>query len=249
MRKLLNTYTHRNTPFFISFFFAAFMPFRMAHAQDYNELGSWNVVNIKDKVGKNFTIMVEGQLRSLSFYNQFHYYELKTGLGYAINKSFSVLGGVGTFNTFQAGGNFKTPAQQREIRTWIELVMKQPLDRLQFEHRYRAEQRFTNNGYRNRFRYRLGLFIPLNTLEIKEGSIYAVCWNELFLGDIEPFFQRNRSFVGLGRKLSFANLQSGFVYQYDYRLTDEVGRFFFQISVGIEFGKKQVHQNLPLQED
>jgi hypothetical protein len=220
-----------------------------AQSQDFRELGSWSILNIKDKIGKNFVVMVEGQVRSLSFYHQFHYYELKGGLGYSINKHFSVLGGVGTFNTFQAGGNFVVPALQKEIRTWLELVMKQPLERLQFEHRYRAEQRFTNNGYRNRFRYRLGLLIPLNTSELKEGSIYSIGWNELFLGDIEPFFQRNRSFLGLGYKMKTMSVQSGIVYQYDYRLTDEIGRFFFQISLGIEFGKKQINNPILMQED
>jgi hypothetical protein len=239
---------HMKKSFCTTFLCFLFFPLPST-AQDYNEIGTWNILNVRDKIGKKFTIMAEGQIRSLSFYNQFHYYEIKTGIGYAINKSFTVLGGIGRFNTYQVGGNFLEPAQQKEIRTWLELVMKQPLDRLQFEHRYRAEQRFTTNGYRNRFRYRLALLIPLNAPEIKEGSIYTIAWNELFLGDMEPFFQRNRSFIGLGRKMEVLTLQSGIVYQYDYRLTDEVGRFFFQISLGIEFGKKQTNRPLPLQED
>ena len=38
------------------------------------------------------------------------------------------------------------PMKQKEVRTFLQLVMKQGLDVIKFKHHYRAEQRFTNNG-------------------------------------------------------------------------------------------------------
>jgi len=120
-----------------------------------SEIGSWNIINLKMNIDKQWSFFVEPQLRSLSFYNQFHYYERKGGITYNLKSNFSFTTGLGSYNTYSQGGNFKLPYQQKEIRTWVQLIMKQEVDRIKFEHRYRAEQRFTNNGFRNRFRYRL----------------------------------------------------------------------------------------------
>jgi len=50
-----------------------------------NQLGSWNILNIKVTVNNKCSMFLESQLRSLSFYNQFHYYEIKGGATYNLN--------------------------------------------------------------------------------------------------------------------------------------------------------------------
>lgn len=202
-------------------------------------LGSWNIVNARLNITDKVNVFIEPQLRSLQFYNQFHYYEIKGGVGYRINENFALAGCLGTYQTYSEGGNFAQPQLQDEIRSWFQLAMRNQLGRVRFEHRYRAEQRFTQNGYRNRFRYRFNMTIPLNSKELKAGTIYTSIWNELFLTNTEPYFERNRIFAGLGYELSKdLALQLGYIHQYDYKLTDETGRDFLQLSLLFNFNLK-----------
>jgi len=217
-----------------------------------NNLGTWNVTNVNFKVNEKWNVFAEAQLRSLSFYNQFHYYEYKGGFTYKIKANFSATAGVGSYNTFSEGGNFEQPMQNKEIRTWVQINMKNPLAWMSFEHRYRAEQRFTSNGYRNRFRYRLSATVPLNSKKIAPKTVYAQIWNEIFFTNREPFFERNRLFIGGGYEFSkdFA-LQMGYIYQFDYKINDETGRDFLNISLlyNFDLSKTKQHEFIPTTSD
>ncbi|MBX9784615.1 MAG: DUF2490 domain-containing protein [Chitinophagaceae bacterium] len=210
-------------------------------------MGTWNVLNIKSNINDKWSLFGEVQLRSLKFYDNFHYYEYKGGATFNINKNFSLQGGLGNYDTYREGGNFKTPMVNDEFRTWLQFSMKQNLDRIKFEHRYRAEQRWTINGYRNRFRYRLQSIVPINSKKLEKGTFYAAAWNEIFFTNNAPYFERNRVFIGCGYELSeHLAIQAGFLYQFDYRLNDETGRNFFQLSFLYEFAiKKKKQEHVP----
>ncbi|WP_394759134.1 DUF2490 domain-containing protein [Flavobacterium sp.] len=199
-------------------------------------LGSWNILNATIKINSKWSTFGETQLRSLSFYNNFHYYEIKAGATYKISKNFSATTGFGSYNTYSEGGNFENPIQNKEIRTWIQINMKNPLEFLTFEHRYRAEQRYTNNGYRNRFRYRLGVQIPINNKTIEAKTFYVSLWNELFFTNKEPYFERTRLFIGCGYEFNKnVAVQTGYIYQFDYKINDEIGRDFINIALLYNF--------------
>ena len=201
-----------------------------------NNFGSWNVVNFTVKINPKWNAFAETQVRSLSFYNEFHYYEFKVGATYKLNSNFSLTSGIGSYNTFSEGGNFELPAQNKETRTWFQVNMKNSFGPVTFDHRYRAEQRFTSNGYRNRFRYRLGATIPLNDKKIKPKTFYLSLWNEIFFKDNEPFFERNRFFVGCGYEFSdLIAIQTGYIHQFDYKINDEIGRDFLNIAILYNF--------------
>lgn len=209
-----------------------------------NNLGSWNILNINLKVNPKWSIFAESQIRSLSFYNEFHYYELKTGVTYKMGKDFSATSGFGSYNTFDEAGNFETPIQNKEIRTWFQFNLKNQKHFFIIEHRYRAEQRFTSNGFRNRFRYRLGVTIPINNLKIEPKTFYLSIWNEVFLTNNEPFFERNRLFLGFGYEVN-KNLavQTGYIYQFDYKINDETGRDFLNIGLFYNFDLEKNKEN------
>lgn len=202
-----------------------------------NELGTWSTTNINLKINDKWQVFAESQLRSLKFYDNFHYYEVKTGITYKIKPNFYVNSGFGNYNTYSENGDFATPIKQKEIRTWIQLVFKNPFDFMSVEHRYRAEQRYTNLGYRNRFRYRLSAKVPI--LKSKEKEYFLLGWNELFFTNNEPFFERNRLFLGGGFDIN-KNLaiQTGYIYQFDYKINDETGRDFFNIVLLYSFDFK-----------
>lgn len=183
-------------------------------------------------VNEKYAVFLEPQLRSLLLYNHFHYHELKGGIIYNINKHFHISAGMGNYVTYQEGGDFAEPKQSDELRTWLQFGSKQYLGIFTIDHRYRAEQRYFSGNYRNRFRYRLNTVMPLTAKSIKPGVFYASVFNELFLTDVPPYFERNRFYTGIGYDISeLFSIQTGYVYQFDYRLIDEIGRNFFQLGI------------------
>lgn len=217
---------------------AVFMIIGLSAIAQQVATGSWNILQVKYKTSKNFYTFFEAQLRSLKFYDHFHYYEYKGGFTYRLYNNLSATLGAGSYQTFAEGGDFVRPKNNDEFRIWPQLMLTQNIGRLKIEQRYRAELRFTSNGYRNRFRYRLGLSYPFGKPdnEIRPYALQAS--NELFFTDREPYFERNRILVALGRKLSdIVSVQIGYVHQFDYRINDETGRDFFQTGLYFDLHK------------
>lgn len=80
------------------------------------DLGTWNVVNLKYNVADKWSVFGEAQLRSLKFYDDFHYYEYKGGVNYKIHKNAILTLGAGSYQTFKEGGNFVLPKNNNEFR-------------------------------------------------------------------------------------------------------------------------------------
>jgi len=217
------------------------------------KLGTWNIVNAKINIDKKWSVFAETQARSQEFFNYFYYYELKAGIGFAINKNYSVLIGTGRYATYSNTGNFEKPYANEEFRIWQQVTMNQYLARLKFEHRYRTEQRWlTNGGFRNRFRYRINSYFPLNSKDIKPRTFYLTAFDEIFLTNRAPYFERNRVFAGVGYKFSDQLiLQPGFIHQFDYRADNtKSGKSFFQVTLFIETKSFLTdHHKLPSSDD
>lgn len=217
----------------------------------FAQTGSWNILNAKLDLSDRWNLFGEAQLRSLRFYDDFHYYEVKAGASFSVSKNFSLTTGFGIFDTYSPGGNFKSPQVNDEFRTWLQLNMSQYEKRLKFEHRYRAEQRWTSDGFRNRFRYRFSSVYPLNSKKIEPGSFYLNISDEIFFTNRAPYFERNRFFVGAGHEFSeLFSLQLGYMSQFDYRINDETGRNFLQLSFLFELdAKKKTGEKVPASMD
>ncbi len=203
-------------------------------AQNY-DLGSWNIVNLKLNVNNKWSLFGESQLRSLKFYNNFNYYEYKAGFNYKFYSNATFTLGAGSYQTYREGGDFVTPKNNNEFRIWPQIVLFQSLGKLKIEQRYRTELRFTSNGYRNRFRYRLGLSYPFGKEKNDYKPFKVSTSNEIFFTDNEPYFERNRMQVAFNYKPSKSTtLQVGYLHQFDYKINDETGRDFLQIGYFIE---------------
>ncbi len=199
-------------------------------------LGSWNIINAKLKLNSKWSVWTEGQLRSTAFFDNFFYYEAKLGATYNLNKAIALTGGFGHYETYTTGGNFQQPLVTSENRTWLQLAMEQQLGRINFDHRYRVEQRHLSTGYKNRYRYRLNVVIPINHAEMKPTTLYTYFGDEIFFTDKAPFYERNRFYAGLGYKLSpLLALQSGYMRQFDYKLTSTTSRDFLQVMLLFSF--------------
>lgn len=198
------------------------------------QLGSWTVLNARLNLAKKWGVWGELQLRSQSFYNNFYYYEAKGGLLYSWNKNFVFLLGSGKYVTYDISedGNFNKPLVTNETRLWQELNTAQYLDRVKFEHRYRIEQRWLNGNYRNRFRYRFMMALPLNKPKFEKGTLFLSAFDEVFFTSKTPYFERNRVFGGVGYQAT-KNLVvlPGYLYQFDYHPDNKsAGKHFFQLN-------------------
>jgi hypothetical protein len=213
------------------------------------DLGSWNILNVKYNIDEKLSFFGEGQLRSLKFYSNFHYFEYKGGINYKVHKNMKLTLGAGSYQTYKEGGDFVLPKNNDEFRIWPQAILFQSIGKLKIEQRYRAELRFTSNDYRNRFRYRLGVSYPFGKERNEYKPFQISVSNEIFFTDKEPYFERNRMLLAFNYKLSKATtIQIGYLHQFDYKINDEIGRDFFQIGYFIELFRK-TSQNITTDTD
>jgi hypothetical protein len=206
-------------------------------------LGSWNILNLKYAFSDKWSFFGEGQIRSLKLYGHFHYYEVKGGANYELKSGIRLTLGAGSYQTYREGGDFVLPKNNDEFRIWPQVLLSQKIGKFKIEQRYRLENRFTSSGYRNRYRYRIGLTVPLYHSK-KDFSVALNLNNELFFTDKEPYFERNRVLGGLNihfNKLS--GIQVAYLHQFDYKINDEIGRDFFVIGYYFEFTKSNIEDD------
>ncbi|MBW7890164.1 MAG: DUF2490 domain-containing protein [Chitinophagaceae bacterium] len=201
-----------------------------------NSTGSWLIVNSQLEFNKRWEAFTELQTRSNRLANRFFYYEVKGGIGYKVNENFSVLLGLGRYATYAGEGNFSKPLDTEEFRIWQQLNLNHSIERLKVEHRYRIEQKWMNGRYRNRFRYRLSTVLPVNDVDLKPETFYLNVYDEVFLNNKAPHFERNRFYAGIGYVLSPTLMaQLGYVNQYNYTLTKQGDKNFVQIMLVVQF--------------
>jgi len=192
------------------------------------DIGSWNVLDVRKNTDKLISYQLEVQLRSLKFYHNFHYNELNFTASYKYkdNLVFSVL--IGKHNTFSEGGNFMKPLLTDEFRQSLQAVTVQRFGFISLENRYRIEQRYfiNRNPLAYRIRYRFGL------QAIVSNSIKVQFSNEIFMavGRSNSTFEKNRILIGLKNKVNRRyEIQLNFLNQIDNKKNDESGKNFIQL--------------------
>ncbi len=206
------------------------------NAQEDKNWGNWNSVIVKGKISPRWSLFGEGHIRSNNYDLKYNYFEIKSAIGYSFVQNLTVFFGTGFFNTDEPGGFFRTPALQKEIRTWLELNLKQKLNRFNLEHRFRLEQRFIGEIYKNRLKYRLGILVPINKAELVHGSIYLALSDELFMPQYGPIVEKNRFYLGAGYKMNNnAALQIGCINDNDFKSNDRSVKNYLQLLLIYDF--------------
>jgi len=123
----------------------------------------------------------------------------------------------------RSGAFGKSRAVSAEHRIYQEALFSHRwLERIQFMHRFRFEQRFFDGRtVRTRGRYNLFVNIAINKKQFEKGCIYLALYNELFVNGERSFdgreagyFDRNRSYAALGYQLpGNKKLQLGYMRQ------------------------------------
>jgi len=162
-----------------------------------NDLGAWYMYFGNNKISKKLNWHNEIQYRNFDAIGDLEQLLLRTGIGYDLTENNNnVLLGYGfILSRPYVNGEKK---ENIEHRIFQQFITKQKFGRFNLQHRYRLEERFLQDDFRMRFRYMIGLNIPITQKEMLPKSLYASVYNEIFLHFDSPVFDRNRVYGALG---------------------------------------------------
>ncbi|WP_080779668.1 DUF2490 domain-containing protein [Chryseobacterium phocaeense] len=162
-----------------------------------NDLGAWYMYFGNNKISKKLNWHNEIQYRNFDAVGDLEQLLIRTGIGYDLSENNNnVLLGYG-FILSQPYVNGEKK-ENIEHRIFQQFITKQKFGRFNLQHRYRLEERFLQDDFRMRFRYMIGLNIPITNKEMLPKSLYASVYNEIFLHFDSPVFDRNRVYGALG---------------------------------------------------
>ena len=163
-----------------------------------NDTGNWLMYFGTNKISDKFSIHSEVQYRNHSISpTNIEQLLLRTGLNYHFKPNTLATFGYAHIGNYVYESEQKSP-EVEEHRIWQQFLTTNTIGRVKFEHRYRVEERFIEDDFKMRFRYRLMVFFPLNKQKIETGTLYLGIYDELFINDKRSFFDRNRLYGGLG---------------------------------------------------
>ncbi len=180
--------------------------------------GSWLMFFNQARFHEKWSIHTEAQYRSFEITPNTDQIMLRVGANYHINNNYSASAGYAYVPNFAFDKENLKGVQVSENRTWQQFLMRNNLGRVNFEHRYRLEQRWlqSNNGdkYLNRIRYLLRLTVPLNKKVIEKQTVFLTFYDELFIHFSSTPFDRNRLYGAIGYQfLPNLNIQLGYLTQ------------------------------------
>lgn len=162
-----------------------------------NDLGAWYMYFGNNKISKKWNWHNEIQYRNFDAVGDLEQLLIRTGIGYDLTENNNnVLLGYGFILSRPYVNGEKT--ENIEHRIFQQYITKQQFGRFNLQHRYRLEERFLEDDFRMRFRYLLGVNIPINNKEMLPKTFYASAYNEIFLHFDSPVFDRNRVYGALG---------------------------------------------------
>lgn len=175
---------------------------KSTYAQDSN-LGNWLIYIGNKKLNEKWNIHNEIQYRNYNAVGDLEQLLIRAGVGYNLTENNNnVLLGYGYILSENYIGDTDDKVSVNEHRIFQQFTTKQSLWKVKLSHRYRFEQRFVEGDFKMRFRYFLGLNIPLQYKEDGKNPLYLSAYNEIFLNTKSSVFDRNRVYGGLGYKFS-----------------------------------------------
>lgn len=210
--------------FLLSFCF--FLPIFLIAQQE--ETGNWIMYFGSNKISEKLSIHSEIQYRNHTVApNNIEQLLLRSGLNYHFSDKAFVTAGYAYIPSYVYKSEQKEP-ETTEHRIWQQFILTNTIGRVKFEHRYRAEQRWVNEKRKNRFRYRLMLFVPLNKPKIEKGAVFLGVYDEVFVNSKRTFFDRNRLYGALGYQFSkTTGIQVGFLRQQ----VNDFGKNYLQLAL------------------
>ncbi len=183
-------------------------------AWSQDEVGNWLMYFGQNKIADQWSIHSEVQYRNHTLApGNVEQLLIRGGFNYHFAPNAMVTAGYGHITSHVYESEQKAP-ESTEHRIWQQFISTSKIGRVKLEHRYRVEQRWVNNDYRNRLRYRLMLFVPLNKKKIEPGTVFVGLYDEIFMNTEETFFDRNRLYGAVGYQVnSTTGVQLGWLQQ------------------------------------
>jgi len=183
-----------------------------AISQESN-FGNWMIYFGNKKINSKWNLHHEVQYRNYNAIGDLEQLLLRVGLGYNLTEKTNLLFGYGYILSENYIGDSDDKFQVNEHRVYQQLITKQYFKKMSMQHRYRFEQRFVEDDFKLRFRYFLGINIPLSKKET--NKLYLSAYNEIFLNTESPIFDRNRLYGGIGYKISNSvKIELGYMNQF-----------------------------------
>lgn len=205
----------------ISFFFI----FQL-NAQN-SETGNWLMYFGQNRITDKISLHTEIQYRNHTISpTNTEQLLLRTGVNYHL-KSAIITAGYGHIGSHVYQSERKSP-EVEEHRIFQQLITTNQLGIIKLEHRYRVEQRWVNKEFKNRLRYRLMAFIPLNSKKVEVGTVFIGLYDEVFLNTQQTYFDRNRLYGALGYQINkHTGVQAGMLHQE----TNGGGKWYLQFAL------------------
>lgn len=174
----------------------------LAFAQESN-FGNWINYFGNKKLNDSWNLHHEVQWRNYNAAGDLEQLLLRTGLGYNLTEgNNNVLLGYGYILSQNYDPFTDDKIDVGEHRIFQQFITKQKIARVSLQHRYRFEQRWVEGDFRLRYRYFLGLNVPLTNTEMMDNTLYLSAYNEIFVNSKKTYFDRNRLYGGLGYKIN-----------------------------------------------
>lgn len=166
-----------------------------------------------NRIHDNWSLYTEAQYRSHDMGQEIEQLLLRTAMNYHISKNSSLAAGYGFIGSYDLETDIESPTTE-EHRIFEQFIHKHFAPRIGFEHRVRVEQRFIGDTYKNRFRYRLFLTIPLGKKYMEPKTYFIGIYDELFINGEGKGFDRNRLYGAFGYQFNTStNVQLGVLNQ------------------------------------
>lgn len=216
---------------FLIFFLSAFY-IGLSQKQISTQSHAWVMYSGNHRLTDSWGIHTEYQWRRNDFFQNWQQSLMRIGVDYYGKNGAQYTLGYGWIETFPYGDQPIAKAYN-EHRIWQQLILKSKTKRIDFQHRYRLEQRFLENWkgtsaenfildgflFRQRVRYRFLANLPLNHPEMSDNTLFLSIYDEVFLGFGDGIgknvLDQNRLFAALGWRFnSNLNVQVGYLNQY-----------------------------------
>lgn len=188
---------------------------------------SWNTLVVKGKLSEKWGVGNELHVRRTHFMAENEQLIIRPWVDYNINKNLQLAAGYSYIENYHHR-ELTQPIDTHEDNVWVQLKLKQKLEKMSFGHRFRFEHRwfetpvFVNDEFviadekttNNRFRYQLAFNVPFKRFE--SGKVLSIDVNdEVFLNMHDGLrvvgLNQNWVFVGLKAKLSDkVSIKSGY---------------------------------------
>jgi hypothetical protein len=193
------------------------------------ETGTWFMYFGNQKLNQKWNWHNELQYRNYNFIGDTNQLILRTGVGYNLTEdNNNLLMGYAFINTQKYLTNTDQKVDSNEHRVFQQFITRQSFGRIFLQHRYRIEERFIPNDFQIRFRYLLGINIPINKKNLEKNTVYFSAYDEIFINADNPLFDRNRLYGAIGYFIhKNIKIEAGFMAQ----TLENSNRNQFQIAV------------------